>query len=109
MIILQIPVYYIGLIFLKKSIDKAASYGYNIICKCGSDSVVECHLAKVKVASSNLVFRSRKSVLNFFSTLFLVKKISFNRKKRLVTTSLFSSLFIRFLVVARTVFRVAAV
>ena len=25
---------------------------------CGSDSVVECHLAKVKVASSNLVFRS---------------------------------------------------
>ncbi len=27
---------------------------------CGSDSVVECHLAKVKVASSNLVFRSKK-------------------------------------------------
>ena len=28
----------------------------NIIC--GSDSVVECHLAKVEIASSNLVFRS---------------------------------------------------
>ena len=27
---------------------------------CGSDSVVECHLAKVKVASSNLVSRSTK-------------------------------------------------
>ena len=28
------------------------------ICICGSDSVVECHLAKVEIASSNLVFRS---------------------------------------------------
>ena len=27
---------------------------------CGFNSVVECHLAKVKVASSNLVTRSRK-------------------------------------------------
>ena len=26
--------------------------------RCGINSVVECHLAKVKVASSNLVFRS---------------------------------------------------
>lgn len=29
-----------------------------IIVQCGSDSVVECHLAKVKVAGSNPVFRS---------------------------------------------------
>ncbi len=28
---------------------------------CGSGSVVERHLAKVNVASSNLVFRSRKN------------------------------------------------
>ena len=27
---------------------------------CGINSVVECHLAKVKVASSNLVFRSNE-------------------------------------------------
>ncbi len=60
MIILQIKVYKKALKFLKKSVDKALPCGYNIICKCGSDSVVECHLAKVKVASSNLVFRSRK-------------------------------------------------
>ena len=26
---------------------------------CGSDSTVECHLAKVKVAGSNPVFRSK--------------------------------------------------
>ena len=26
---------------------------------CGSSSVVECHLAKVDVASSNLVYRSK--------------------------------------------------
>ena len=30
---------------------------------CGSGSVVERHLAKVNVASSNLVFRSRKKTL----------------------------------------------
>ena len=30
----------------------------NVIFLCGSSSVVECHLAKVDVASSNLVYRS---------------------------------------------------
>ena len=29
------------------------------MCACGSDSVVECHLAKVKVAGPNPVSRSR--------------------------------------------------
>src|SRR4051794_11670178 len=29
------------------------------VSRCGSNSVVECHLAKVKVASSNLVSRSK--------------------------------------------------
>ncbi len=36
---------------------------YNNNVLCGSDSVVECHLAKVKVASSNLVFRSKQRTL----------------------------------------------
>ena len=30
---------------------------------CGCNSVVECHLAKVKVASPNLVTRSKKNAL----------------------------------------------
>jgi hypothetical protein len=45
-----------------------------IVILCGSGSVVERHLAKVNVASSNLVFRSikkRVSVLNT-DTLFFI-------------------------------------
>ena len=34
--------------------------GYNIVTECGSNSVVECLLAKEDVASSNLVSRSIK-------------------------------------------------
>ena len=34
-------------------------FGYIVWPLCGSDSVVECHLAKVEIASSNLVFRSK--------------------------------------------------
>ncbi len=33
-----------------------------VICACGSDSVVECHLAKVKVAGPNPVSRSNGSI-----------------------------------------------
>ena len=39
---------------------------------CGSGSVVERHLAKVNVASSNLVFRSKKST-NFVGVFFMRK------------------------------------
>ena len=35
---------------------------------CGINSVVECHLAKVKVASPNLVSRSKKRIRRFFCT-----------------------------------------
>ena len=35
---------------------------------CGSGSVVERHLAKVNVASSNLVFRSKDALLRLFYT-----------------------------------------
>ena len=33
-----------------------------VIVACGSDSVVECHLAKVKVAGPNPVSRSTQSI-----------------------------------------------
>ena len=44
----------------KIAIDKSRLCVYNILCsdKCGFNSVVECHLAKVKVARSNRVTRS---------------------------------------------------
>ena len=35
-----------------------------VIVACGSDSVVECHLAKVKVAGPNPVSRSKRNDLN---------------------------------------------
>ncbi len=39
----------------------------------GSSSVVECHLAKVDVASSNLVYRSSKQLSRFGKLFFLSK------------------------------------
>ena len=40
-------------------VDQADPFGYKPRpCRCGSNSVVECNLAKVDVASSNLVSRS---------------------------------------------------
>ena len=39
---------------------------------CGSSSVVECHLAKVDVASSNLVYRSISKTWNFRSSGFFI-------------------------------------
>ena len=44
----------------QKTVDKPYFPCYNnkAVKKCGSGSVVERHLAKVNVASSNLVFRS---------------------------------------------------
>ena len=46
----------------KKGVDITPDRAYNIHVdlKRGINSVVECHLAKVKVASSNLVSRSTK-------------------------------------------------
>ena len=41
---------------------------------CGSGSVVERHLAKVNVASSNLVFRSKRQRTQFAS--FVLKKLN---------------------------------
>ncbi len=41
-------------------VDGSIPSGGTIII-CGSDSVVECHLAKVKVAGSNPVFRSKSA------------------------------------------------
>jgi hypothetical protein len=38
----------------------------SVVLACGSGSVVEHLLAKEKVASSNLVFRSRKALLRAF-------------------------------------------
>ena len=48
---------------LKNRIDKYGVPQYNYIrrLKRGINSVVECHLAKVKVACSNLVSRSTKT------------------------------------------------
>ena len=48
---------------LKNRIDKygVPKYNYFRRLKRGINSVVECHLAKVKVASSNLVSRSTKT------------------------------------------------
>ena len=47
---------------LKKGVDITTDRAYNIHVdlKRGINSVVECHLAKVKVASPNLVSRSTK-------------------------------------------------
>ena len=46
---------------LKKGVDITTDRAYNIHVdlKRGINSVVECHLAKVKVASPNLVSRSK--------------------------------------------------
>ncbi len=46
--------------FQEKGVDRYPTRAYNIHVdqKRGINSVVECHLAKVKVASSNLVSRS---------------------------------------------------
>ena len=52
----------------KKLVDKIKARPYNNRAR-GINSVVECHLAKVKVASPNLVSRSTKSL--DFSRLFL--------------------------------------
>jgi hypothetical protein len=41
------------------SLDNSEPFRKMGISSSGSNSVVECHLAKVKVASSNLVSRSR--------------------------------------------------
>ena len=43
---------------------------------CGINSVVECHLAKVKVASPNLVSRSKKRIRRFFCTVPRLRKYS---------------------------------
>lgn len=43
-------------------VDKLRGISYNDHALRGINSVVECHLAKVKVASPNLVSRSRKPV-----------------------------------------------
>ena len=56
--------------FCSKKLDKAEKMWYHshrINNLCGSGSVVERHLAKVNVASSNLVFRSiLQKTQNFF-------------------------------------------
>ena len=51
---------------LKKGVDITLCRAYNIHVdlKRGINSVVECHLAKVKVASSNLVSRSKSKAVS---------------------------------------------
>ncbi len=58
--------------FLLKSLDNTFFLCYTNQDLCGSGSVVERHLAKVNVASSNLVFRS-----NLRDTCFLMKQVFF--------------------------------
>ena len=60
------------LIFFKKKLYKPVFFCYNSIVNqlCGSGSVVERHLAKVNVASSNLVFRSKKEDVKLLYILF---------------------------------------
>ena len=43
--------------FMLWGLESCSRPGYNILCPCGSSSVVEHHLAKVRVASSNVVSR----------------------------------------------------
>ncbi len=45
--------------FMKKVLDISARYLYISRTSCGNNSVVECNLAKVEVAGSNPVSRSR--------------------------------------------------
>ena len=65
---------------LHKGVDKAKSLCYTISRRlennhiCGSGSVVERHLAKVNVASSNLVFR-------FHSRGVLVTSLDYSNRK----------------------------
>ena len=51
---------------IKKGVDITPDRAYNIHVdfKRGINSVVECHLAKVKVASSNLVSRSTSKAVS---------------------------------------------
>ena len=51
----------------KNILDGTAAIWYNSL-RCGSSSVVEHHLAKVGVASSNLVFRSNETLIPQFVT-----------------------------------------
>ena len=55
--------------FIKKVLTTTVYYD-RIRLLCGSGSVVERHLAKVNVASSNLVFRSKKE-----TTIFILKVV----------------------------------
>ena len=65
----------------KKGVDITHDRAYNIHVdfKRGINSVVECHLAKVKVASPSLVSRSTKSL--DFSRLFLFSALKNTNEK----------------------------
>ena len=72
---------------LKKGVDITPYRAYNIHVdlKRGINSVVECHLAKVKVASSNLVSRSKSKAVSS-ETAFLLLALLF-LENRIVSRS----------------------
>ena len=55
----------LDVIFCQKGLTDVCERGiiYFVDERCGSSSVVECHLAKVDVASPNLVYRSNKPAI----------------------------------------------
>ena len=52
-------------------LDRTGRPCYNISCSAGLAHLVERHLAKVEVASSSLVIRSRKFVVEIFTAFLL--------------------------------------
>ncbi len=52
-------------------LDKAKNVWYSTSCSAGVAHLVERHLAKVEVASSSLVARSKKEVTTYVVTSFL--------------------------------------
>ena len=55
------------------------NFCYNTTCSAGVAHLVERHLAKVEVASSSLVTRSKNKVDTFASTLFFIVTGSNNK------------------------------
>ncbi len=52
-------------------LDRTGRSCYNTFCSAGLAHLVERHLAKVEVASSSLVIRSRKFVVEIFTAFLL--------------------------------------